>query len=85
MKHPTTIIGYTDSMQDLAKEVAMLRYDKLHEFIIAFAQKIAEDGHKDMASGKERLGGALLNAAGHLYEAQACFNEVSFICKPFNE
>lgn len=85
MKHPTTIVGYTDSMQDIANEIASLRYDKLHEFMTAFAVRVAADAAKDKEAGKEKLAGALQCMAGCLYEAMTYANEASAICKPFNK
>lgn len=84
MKHPTEIIGFTSSMQDIAKEIAMLRYDKLHEFMVALSQRLAEDGQKGLEAGKSKLAGALINAAGLMHHATIFINEANVICSPYN-
>ena len=53
-KHPIEIDGY-DTLDELAKAVGKLRYDKLAEFFLFLYEEMARQQEKDETVGKVKL------------------------------
>jgi hypothetical protein len=76
MHHPNLVLKYPGTTQELALEIARLRYDALAEFLNELSGRIASDAHSDMERGREKL-------AQELTQAAICIRNAWTICKPF--
>ena len=63
MHHPKSVLKYPGTIQELASDIARLRYDALAEFLNELSDKIASDAHSDKERGRERLSQELTQAA----------------------
>ncbi len=75
MHHPTSVVNYGGTMEELAKDVANLRYDALYDFLQQLSSKIAKDSYADRERGRLKLSEELRNAAYSIRNAW-------IICKP---
>ena len=60
MGHPLEIAGLTP--EELAKQVANLRYDALRDFCEALAAQLHEDSEADLKRGRMKLSESLYDA-----------------------
>jgi hypothetical protein len=58
-KHPLQVAGYPGTLQELAKEVGNLRYDKIVEFMRALRNDLHEQAVNDISAGRTKLGATL--------------------------
>jgi len=83
IKHPTYIVGYTGSIDELAQAIGNTTYD----ISVAFLEKLADDYHRqaqaDEARGRVRLATQLYATAEKLYEAKSAMQKAWTICKPY--
>lgn len=70
MKHPSTVIQYKGSLQDLAVDLGNLKYDALEEFLHLFAEKLREDSLADAGRNRHQLASRLQRASECLTEAR---------------
>ncbi len=85
MKHPDYVEGFNGSLEDLAKAVGNMRYDKVEEFIEALADDIVQQAEKDKENGKTCLATRLYETADKLYSAQNCIGKAWKISRPYME
>ena len=81
MKHPIDIANYDGSLEDLAREIATLRYDKLAEFLCDLSDCIEADGKADTARGYVQLGEILHQLSMKIDSAEFGTWEAWGICK----
>jgi len=81
--HPTTLSKYPGTLEDLATEVASLRYDKVAEFLHYLGEEILKQRDADRRRGRSRLASRLEETAEGLYKARDCFKRAWDICKPY--
>lgn len=84
-KHPISVEGYSGSLEDLAKAVGRMRYDKVAEFVGYFAKHAQSEAEKDLADGKIKLPSKLFSASRFLYCVQDEYDSAWKICKPYME
>lgn len=82
MKHPDHVPGWGGSLEDLARAVIQMRYDKVAEFMDALARCLYEDQEADRKRGRKKLAGWLLLAAHDLGHVKRCINRAWTICQP---
>ena len=81
-KHPLQVAGYDGTLQDLAKEVGNLRYDKIVEFMRALRNDLHEQAVKDISAGRTQLGATLERASVALYPSEQALEEAWKISEP---
>lgn len=82
-KHPQTVGNF--SLDELAKNVGKMRYDKLAEFIGLLATDLQQQRAGDQQKGRTKLAAALDLASIHLTRAEEEINTAWKICKPYME
>jgi molybdenum-dependent DNA-binding transcriptional regulator ModE len=82
-KHPRCVEGYDGSLNQLAKSVGNMSYDKTAEFILELADKFLAQSEKDFKRGRTRLVSRLIETADALYRAHDEMSEAWRICKPY--
>jgi len=75
MNHPQSVHKYAGTMEELAKDVADLRYDALYDFLQQLSSKLARDSYADRERGRLKLSEELQHAAMSIRNAW-------IICKP---
>lgn len=82
-KHPTLVEGYLCSLEDLARSVKNMRYDKLAEFLGYLAAQVKSEAEKDLADGKPKLASKLYLASNYLSRSQEEIDSAWKICKSY--
>ena len=82
-KHPTSVEKYPGSLEDLAKAIGSMRYDKVADFLGYLAQYAEFEAEKDLAGGKVKLPAELFLASKLLYQAQRIYESAWKISKPY--
>lgn len=59
MKHPDHVPGWEGSLEDLARAIVQMRYDKVADFLGAMALALYEDQVADRKRGRTKLAVAL--------------------------
>ncbi len=80
--HPTTVANYSGSLEDLAQDIANMRYDAVCEFFGYLAKKIDGDAKADQKRGKTQLAVKLGNIAHLVNEAKEEMDAAWKICRP---
>jgi predicted GNAT family acetyltransferase len=80
--HPTTVAQYPGSLEELAKDIAQMRYDAVAEFFGYFAREIQKQEEADKERGREQLSVKLGNSAHFLDELVEEISAAWKICKP---
>lgn len=81
MQRLIKVANYNGSLKHLAREIASLRYDKLHEFLELLANEIFEDSVKDEKRERKMLADELHKCSQHLFRASQRFINVWDIYK----
>lgn len=84
MDHKKEIEGYS-SLNELAREIADLRYDALADFLGSLATKIMFDAHADQERGRQRLATELLESYKAICHAEKHIKEAWTIAQPYME
>jgi hypothetical protein len=88
--HPTaiTISAKVDtqiSVEDMAKAVSGLRYDKLRDFVRALATELEADVEKDKTAGRTKLASNTDMAISNLFLAVDDLDQAWKICSKYEE
>jgi hypothetical protein len=83
MEHKPTIPNYNKTLEDLAFDLADLRYDALSYFIEKLAYKIRFDADNDLHSGRFKLSNELKSASITLNKTKEYIDNAWEISKPF--
>lgn len=83
MSHPTTIPQYPINMEDLAQDVACLRYDKVAEFLGHLSNELQKQKDGDEARGRVQLASRLEETVHALYFAKDRMWETWNLCAPY--
>ena len=81
MKHPINIKGYNE-IEDCARAIADLRYDKLAQFLESLSNHLHKDGVKDGNAGRTQLGKALNESSYQMTCASDSMKEIWDLCEP---
>lgn len=82
MKHPLDISKYDGTLDELARDIATLRYDKLAEFLSDLSDCIEADSYADTKRGYVQLGNSLHSLSMKLDSAEFEGWNAWGICKP---
>ncbi len=82
-KHPLSVERYPDSLEDLAKDIKNMRYDKFAEFLSYLAKHVKDEADKDLANGKPKLSTKLYLASEYLSLTQERIDSAWKISEPY--
>ena len=82
-KHPTVVTGYHGSIEQLAKEVCDMRYDKLAEFFQACSLDLKNQAVADANRGRNQLSQKLFRASQTCTELTFQTTAIFELCKPY--
>lgn len=82
-QHPRNVVGYSGSLEDLAKAVGNMTYDQTATFLQFLADDISNQAEADIGRGRKKLASKLLNVSGLLAGAKEQMDKAWKICKPF--
>lgn len=80
--HKKKVAGISD-MKELAERIGDLHYEVLSDFMYALKAKIFKDAKKDMAVGRVKLAGSLLEANFCLHDAAVHILKAWKISSPY--
>lgn len=81
MKHPIRVEGYDGSLEELAKAVGKMRYDKVAEFLQHLGEDFARQGDDDLTlRGRPQLAEKLYAVSQHLLEGKLSVDEAMKKC-----
>jgi len=83
MKHPLKVEGYKKDHQQLAKDIANMRYDQVVIFLNALANDLSYQAEGDIKRGRINLATELLKASFSIMEAKLCIEKAWEISEPF--
>jgi hypothetical protein len=83
MKHPNKLEGYNGTLEDLAKAIGNMSYDKTAEFIEDLAKDIGRQANEDCKKGRIKLSSKLYRTAKKLYQSKKSMEDVWKICEPY--
>ena len=81
--HPTTVEGFDGTLAELARRLALLRYDKLVEFLQYFEAEIARQAEADEKIGRVKLARLLLMAGSKIGFSADDFTAIFKLCQPY--
>jgi len=84
-EHPIDLPRYSGTLQELAEDIADMRYDSLAAFVEHLADKIHADADNDLEHGRRQLASKLYKLADDLYEARNDSVELWEFCRKFME
>lgn len=80
-QHPTDIIKYQGTMQELARDIADLRYDVLVTFFNNLCYELSKDKEKDFNAGKYQISSLLYDLASICNEGSKLSRKLWAICE----
>ena len=81
--HPDSVEGFGGSLEDLARNVGNMRYDKTAQFIGALADDLFRQARADELRGRKKLAKRLYASARDLYSVREEVLRAWKICKPY--
>ena len=82
-KHPDRVIGFEGSLEDLAKSIGNMQYNKVEEFVTFLADDITRQANADRQKDRKQLAERLYKTAEKLYEVRDEIRKVWKICRPY--
>ncbi|MBW3020030.1 hypothetical protein KY334_01930 [Candidatus Woesearchaeota archaeon] len=82
-KHPKHVVEYNGSLEELAKDVGNLTYDKLTEFLEYLQENLRNQSGNDLKSGRSYLASQLYCAADDLTNVISNIEEAWNISRPY--
>lgn len=83
MKHPDKVEKYNGTLEELAKAVGNMKYDKTAEFIERLADELLRQAKGDYEKGRTKLAYRLRKTATRLYNSKKDMDKVWEICEPY--
>lgn len=81
-KHPNHL-NINLSLDELARQIGNLSYDKTAEFIDYLAQDLKRQADADSQKQRKKLSSKLYNAVNELNNAKSSIDSAWQICKPY--
>ncbi len=81
-QHPTSVVGYEETLTVLAEAIHDMRYDKVAEFYKCVAVELHRQARGDLAKGRPKLAAKLESAARAAKQMQKKFEDMYCLCKP---
>lgn len=85
MKHPDRLTGPLEgvSLEEAAKSVGILTYDKMAEFLMHLSNELKLQSRGDLEKGRKKLSAKLEEASSTLWDVKDHIQEAWRICEPF--
>jgi len=83
MNHPDKVESYNGTLEDLAKAIGNMSYDKTAEFIEKLADDIERQADEDYKRGRIKLASKLYKTIYELRKAKKEMNLAWKICQPY--
>ncbi len=81
-QHPNYVAGWHGSLDDLAKTVGRMRYDRIADFMEALEAELMDQANVDREAGRKRLARKLYAFCGRLNGMQAGMRDIWKLCAP---
>lgn len=81
-KHPTYVVGYKGSIEELAKAIGNMSYDQTSSFIEKLADDLKKQADSDLIKGRKNLANKLYNVVDNLYKTKKEMDKVWKLCEP---
>lgn len=81
--HPKKVIGYNESLENLAKAICDMTYDQVAELIGLLADDLKKQSESDFKRNRLKLSKAVSDATNKLYSAKQDMLLAWNICEPF--
>ena len=85
VKHPDHVKGFEGTLDELARNIGNMTYDKTAEFIESLADDLRRQGDTYTKRGEAQLAYPVENSAALLYQAKEEIENAWKICKPYME
>lgn len=85
MKHPDHIVGFNGTIEEAAKAVEQMRYEKTVDFLYALENAFGDRCYEDLLAGKKKLATHLADTVYFLSQARQELIEAWVICEPHME
>ena len=83
IRHPDKVEGWEGSLEELAKAVGNMRYDKVSEFIEALGEDIKRQAAGDKKKNKNKLAKNLIRVYNRLRNVKEEMDKAWKICEPY--
>lgn len=82
-KHPDNVVCYEGSLDELAKAIGNMKYDRVAALLQAVGDDLQRQTDGDAGRKRMNLAGKLYEAAGHVYKARESIHAAWSICEPY--
>ena len=82
-KHPINVPGWSGSLDELARAVGSMRYDKVGEFLLFFQQEIVRQAEGDAKAERNRLSCLLEIHSDYIRLAKNNMDAIWNLCKKY--
>ncbi len=82
-KHPIDVEGFDGSLEELAKQIARMRYDSLSILLGFLAVEVHNEANKDRLAGRVRLSQSLYSAMRAIQACKQAMDSAWEISRPF--
>ncbi len=83
MKHPKKIKKYDGSLDELARDIADMRYDKVAKLLYCLSNCIHKDSKKDGKAGRKKLAKLLDESIERIANGADWLIDAYDVCKPY--
>ena len=83
MKHPAKINGFSGSIKDAARAIAVMRYDSIRDLFKALAVEFKAEAEKDKKSGRRKLAVQLRTLALSAEVSAEILDKIWKLCKKY--
>ena len=83
MKHPLDVEKYKGNLEELAKDIGKMRYDKARDLLGHLGDDIKRQADADAKKGRKKLAKELYKTADELYEARDAMGKAWKVCEPY--
>ncbi len=83
IKHPFKVDKYNGYLDDLARDIANMRYDKILLFLRFLSKCITVDGEKDKKAGRTKLAKLLDDCGEDIALSADRMEEIWELCEPY--
>lgn len=83
MKYPRSVRGYRGTLEELARSIGEMRYDKIAEVLRHLAEDLERQSKGDAARGRTKLAAMLRENSAQLHLAREQMEKIYKLCEPY--
>ena len=83
MKHPLSVEGYDGPLENLARAIGKMRYDKIAEVLKYLAEDLERQSRGDKAKGRAKLATMLHEVSTQIGVAKEQVDKIYTLCEPY--